>query len=327
MKNKKLLIVFIGLTVFIFNQCKKDTPKTLSVSVTSENVTKNAESFTFSVLSNIDWKAGSNSSWCVLSVSSGSGNGTVTVNISENNTTIQRTAIITLSGSDVNSVTITVNQEAGTTSETVTDFDGNIYHTVQIGNQVWMTENLKVTHYPDGTEIPLVTDDIAWADLADNNTDDAYCRYNNDTNSEYGILYTWAAAMGDNAVSSDANPSGVQGICPAGWHIPSDAEWTELSTYLGGEGVAGGKLKESGTVHWNSPNTGADNSSGFTALPGGLRGFNGGFHDVGLYGYWWSSTENTNLHAWFRRLDSSAPGMVRDYYNKSNGYSVRCIKN
>ncbi len=214
--------------------------------------------------------------------------------------------------------------ESKTTPETVTDYDGNIYQTVQIGNQVWMTENLKVTHYPDGREIPLVTDEIAWANLADNNTDDAYCYYNNDSGSDYGVLYTWAAAMGDNAVSSDANPSGVQGISPAGWHIPSDAEWTELITYLGDE--AGGKLKEAGTIHWNSPNTGADNSSVFTALPGGLRRFNGGFLAAGIEGYWWTSTENSDTQAWFRSLYSSISGVTRDYYNKSNGYSVRCIK-
>ena len=118
---------------------------------------------------------------------------------------------------------------------TLVDYDGNFYQTVQIGNQVWMTENLKVTHYADGTTIPLVTDNTAWGNLDDNNTDKAYCYYNNDANGEgdiYGTLYTWAAAM-NGASSSSANPSGVQGVCPTGWHLPSNAEWTELTDYLG----------------------------------------------------------------------------------------------
>jgi uncharacterized protein (TIGR02145 family) len=113
-------------------------------------------------------------------------------------------------------------------AQTVTDYDGNVYNTITIGNQTWMAENLRVTKYPNGTPIPLATDNIAWANLEDNGTDDAYCYYNNNASGEantYGALYTWAAAMGDNAVSSSSNPSGVQGVCPNGWHLPSDDEW------------------------------------------------------------------------------------------------------
>jgi len=213
---------------------------------------------------------------------------------------------------------------------TVKDIDGNEYKTVKIGNQCWMAENLKVTKYPNGTSIPHVTDYSAWADLADNDTDDAYCYYNNNASGEantYGALYTWAAAMGDNAVSSSSNPSGVQGICPDGWHLPSDAEWTELTDFLGGTSVAGGKMKETGTTHWNSPNEGADNSSGFAALPGGGRGnYDGSFDDLGSYGSFWSATEYDSSIAWSRELYYNYAEVVRDLSNKSYGWSVRCLQ-
>lgn len=137
---------------------------------------------------------------------------------------------------------------------TVTDIDGNVYNTVLIGDQCWMKENLKVTHYPNSDEIPYITDNNAWAALGDNNTDDAYCYYNNNSSSEYGALYTYSAAIADNWQRDNADG---QGICPDGWHLPTDAEWTVLIEYLGGSIVAGGKMKESGTSHWNSPNTGA----------------------------------------------------------------------
>ena len=210
----------------------------------------------------------------------------------------------------------------------VTDIDGNYYDAVVIGNQIWMSENLKVTHYPDGTAIPHITDNTAWGNLGDNNTDDAYCFYSNNSSSDYGALYTWAAAMGDNAVSSNTNPSGVQGVCPDGWHLPSDAEWTELIDYLGGTSVAGGNMKETGTTHWNNPNTGATNEKGFSALPGGYRGYgNGVFYDVGNYGYWWSATESSSgSDAWFRVLDYSYAGASRNINNKAYGFSVRCVR-
>ena len=208
----------------------------------------------------------------------------------------------------------------------VTDYDGNVYSTVKIGNQVWMKENLKTTHYANGTAIPLVTDNTAWANLGDNNTDDAYCYYNNDANSEYGALYTWAAAMNGTG-SSIANPSGVQGVCPAGWHLPSDAEWTELNDYLGGTSVAGGKLKETGTTHWNSPNTGATDESGFSALPGGIRHHNNGsFNSIYQGGACFSTTEVSGTNTWSHELSYSSAEAFRYNINKSYGCSVRCLR-
>jgi len=155
---------------------------------------------------------------------------------------------------------------------TVTDIDGNCYRTVTIGTQVWMAENLKVTHDCNGEAIPNVTDGATWAGL----TAGAYCEYNNDVNNvaTYGRLNNWYA------VADSRN------ISPAGWHVASDAEWQTLSIFLGGDAIAGGKMKETGTTHWYSPNTGATNESGFSALPGGYRASgNGPYENMGYYAH------------------------------------------
>ena len=206
----------------------------------------------------------------------------------------------------------------------VKDYDGNLYGTVKIGDQIWMTENLKVTHYPNGDAIPLVTGNTAWVNLGNNNTDDAYCFYNNNSGTDYGVLYTYAAAIGDNWTRDNkAN----QGVCPDGWHLPSDAEWTVLTNYLGGASVAGGKMKETGTTHWSSPNTGATDESGFTALPGGIRNSNnGGFSSQGYLGYFWSATENGATYTWYRFLFYNNSNVNRNLNYKSHGFSVRCLR-
>ncbi len=218
----------------------------------------------------------------------------------------------------------------------VEDYDGNIYNTINIGDQVWMRENLKATHYSDGTAIPLVEDSATWDNLV--YSDKAYCFYDNDTvkRATYGNLYTWAAAM-NGAPSSDSIPGGIQGVCPTGWHLPSDAEWKELEMYLGmslsdadltdWRGTdEGGKLKETGTEHWISPNTGATNSTGFTALPGGIRRENSEFFDMGGGSDFWSSAESDSDHAWYRLLGYGSSGVNRNSYYKNGGFSVRCVK-
>ncbi len=212
---------------------------------------------------------------------------------------------------------------------TLTDFDGNTYGAVLIGSQVWMAENLKVTHYPDGTEIPHITNDTVWMDLPDNNTDGAYCYYNNNENNEadiYGALYTYAAAIAEDW-THDLNSG--QGICPDGWHLPTQAEWQELIDYLGGSDIAGGKLKEAGTTHWNSSNEGATNESGFTALPSGTRnGYHTGlYNDLGNNCYLWSATESSiNIKAYQLELSNNNQTAALTDYWKSHGLSVRCIK-
>jgi uncharacterized protein (TIGR02145 family) len=195
---------------------------------------------------------------------------------------------------------------------TIKDADGNVYHTVQIGSQTWMLENLKTTKYNDGTSIRLVTDDLEWARLST----DAYCWYDNDSASSidsYGALYNWTA------VNSEK-------LAPVGWHVATDADWTTLTTFLGGESVAGGKLKVKGTGDWQSPNTGATNEVGFAALPGGYRSTDGTFSDIGLSGDWWTASEENDINAWFRGVGNNLASVSRKGLSKVYGLSVRCVK-
>ena len=199
--------------------------------------------------------------------------------------------------------------------EVVFDIDGNMYNTITIGTQTWMTSNLKTTKYRNGDAIsgPTFTN-TAWAAL----TTEAYCWHSDNYatyGTVYGALYNWYAV-------SDA-----KNIAPLGWHVATDAEWTTLTTYLGGESVAGGKLKEAGTSHWLSPNTEATNETGFTALPGGYRfSYDGTFINIGYYGNWWSSTEYGTSSAWGRHMYYNSSNASRNFSSKVNGFSVRCIK-
>lgn len=203
-----------------------------------------------------------------------------------------------------------------TVGATVTDIDGNVYHAITIGTQVWMAENLKTTRYRSGESISNVTDSLAWSKA----TFGAWCNYNNDpaNGTTYGRLYNWAAI------------SDVRNITPAGWHIATQAEWTTLITYLGGESVAAGKLKETGFVHWkSSPTGGATNGSGFTALPGGVRDPSGAFGSIGENGYWWSTTVNsttTPSTVWFWYMSFDNSNAHKDYESTLYGRSVRCVK-
>ena len=194
----------------------------------------------------------------------------------------------------------------------IKDIDGNVYTSVSIGTQVWMVENLKTTKYNDSTAIPLVTDSVAWDSISTS----AYCWYNNDAavyKSIYGALYNWYAVNADK-------------LCPNGWHVPSSDEWTTLTTSLGGDSIAAGKLKETGTTHWATPNTGATNSTGFTALPGGMRGGYGSFYYFGYLGSWWSSSKYSAATAIPRYIEYSDTYVDRDIQMRSAGMSVRCLK-
>ncbi len=198
-------------------------------------------------------------------------------------------------------------------AQTVTDIDGNVYNTVNIGTKVWMGENLRVTKYNDGTDIPLVTNGTTWAYL----TGPGYCWYANDQASNgdtYGALYNWYAV---NTLK----------LCPAGWHMPGEAEWTALTTYTGGLSVAGGKLKEAGTLHWASPNTGATNESGFTALPGGIRLGDGAYSSLGSQGVFWSSDSVSNVLAHARGLTFNSNAAMSSTNGTTQGLSVRCVCN
>ena len=196
---------------------------------------------------------------------------------------------------------------------------------VTICTQTWATKNLDVTTYSDGTPIPQVTDPTAWANL----TTGAWCYYNNDAgnNAIYGKLYNWYAAAGIYDAASLANPALRKNLAPTGWHVPTDAEWTTLTDCLGGLSVAGGKMKETGTAHWLSPNTDATNSSGFTGLPGGYRYYNGTFGAIGGSGFWWSSSELITTYAWNRYLlYYNGYAFNSTNFNERSGFSVRCLK-
>jgi len=197
-------------------------------------------------------------------------------------------------------------------SNTVKDFDGNVYHTVTIGTQTWMVENLKTTKYNDGTAIPLATDESQWPNI--NDAQPCYCWYNFNPVSykDYGALYNWYVVN-------------TGKLAPTGWHVPTDSDWTILIDYLGGEDLAGGKLKEIGTNHWKTPNTGATNETGFTALAGGAHYYDE-FDDVAIYARFWSVTNYNTYYAMFRIL-SYDDSDIRGYEEpKAYGLSVRCIK-
>jgi uncharacterized protein (TIGR02145 family) len=195
----------------------------------------------------------------------------------------------------------------------VTDIEGNFYKTLQIGSQTWMAENLKTTRYNDGTQIPYVTDNSTWIKLES----PAYCWYNNlaENKTLIGALYNWYAV---NTVK----------LCPAGWHVPNDSEWSVLTDYLGGLLVAGAKLKEAGFTHWEEPNAGATNSSGFTAMPAGQRrGIQGTYTGLGLYDAWWTSSEYNIYKSWYRSVGTINTEVRRaSGALKQTGTSIRCVK-
>ena len=206
---------------------------------------------------------------------------------------------------------------------TVADIDGNVYRTIKIGDQCWMAENLKVTHYRNGALISNVADSAQWR----NTTSEAYCNYGNSENNTntYGLLYNWYAVI-DN-----------RSIAPTGWHVPSDEEWKELEMYLGMSRAAadtigprgtdeGGKMKETGTAHWNSPNSGATDEIHLSVLPGGFRYNVGKFFGMGDFAYFWSFTENMHNTAWSRYILYNGSSVYRYDSSKQHGLSVRCVK-
>lgn len=199
----------------------------------------------------------------------------------------------------------------------LTDQEGNIYKTVIIGPQEWMAENLRTVKYNDGELIPNVTDDNTWVTL----TTGAYCNYDNNSKNVkvYGRLYNWFA------VNS-------AGLCPVGWHVPTHDEWNTLhdsNNLLFGMGeTEGGVLKETGFAHWLSPNSGATNKSGFTALPGGCRNTGGEYWGFGQWGFWWTSSVYIPdpSESYWRSMGNRIEYVGKDHGSKICGYSVRCIK-
>jgi hypothetical protein len=203
----------------------------------------------------------------------------------------------------------------GVLATALVDIDGNNYPVVKIGNQIWMAENLRVSRYRNGVSIPIVNDNTAWSGLMTGGRS-WYGKDSTTYEYPYGNLYNWYAVT-DN-----------RGLCPNGWHAPTDAEWTILTTYLGGASVAGVKMKSIGTVYWNSPNTDATNESGFSVLPGGYREADGSFYNIKNNAFFWSATEVDSNFAWRRYLSKNDGNVSRSIsgINKSFGASVRCLR-
>jgi uncharacterized protein (TIGR02145 family) len=200
----------------------------------------------------------------------------------------------------------------GCKTNSVTDIEGNKYETVTIGTQVWMAENLRTTKYNDGTEIPNITENDTWNKM----TTPAFSWYNNEpaeNKKTYGALYNWYAVN-------------TSKLCPNGWHVPADSDWMKMTSYLEDIKVEGNKLKEKGTAHWKSPNTGATNETGFTALPGGYRSIDGIFNYIGVSGYWWSATEYNSLSVLFYNIRYKSGFIYKSNSEKYCGFSVRCIR-
>jgi uncharacterized protein (TIGR02145 family) len=199
----------------------------------------------------------------------------------------------------------------------VADIEGNTYNTIQIGDQIWMAENLRVSKFRNNSNITEFADALQWSGIYDNKSQTAaWCYYQNDpaTNKAYGKLYNWYAVVN------------INGICPNGWHVPSDQEWTKLTDFLGGESVAAGKMKTVGTVYWNSPNQDATNSSGFSALPGGLRYYFSSFDFISDFGTFWAATQDDAGRSWARYLSYEFANVFRTSSIKENAFSVRCVK-
>lgn len=195
------------------------------------------------------------------------------------------------------------------------DVDGNSYKTILIGGQVWMAENLRTTKYRNGDNIPNITSNSEWVALSSG----AYSNYENETDLDElatnGSLYNWFA------VSDSRN------LAPEGWHVATTEEWAAMADYLGGSPISGGKSKEAGNTHWTNPNTGATNSSGFTALPSGRREYtDGGFINSGFNGFWWTSSAYNPDYSWYYQLNYDSENIIAANFHKQYGFSVRCVK-
>lgn len=252
------------------------------------------------------------------------------IGLSPNTTYFIRAFATNINGTAYGNTVSFTTQQDGSIGSFTDPRDGNIYSTVNIGNQVWMAENLKYLPYLTGPDYsPSESLNYYVYDYYGNTIEEAKATTNY---NDYGVLYNWTAAMAG-FTSSETNPSGIQGACPDGWHLPSDSEWIQLVDYLGGPRKAGEKMKDKSEIYWYS--TGSDygaigtNESGFTALPGGYRAssISLSFERRRQKGFWWSSTEWNNTNVIAHHLDYKYAQIQRDYYSKSDGYSIRCVKN
>jgi uncharacterized protein (TIGR02145 family) len=334
--RRTLLFVMIFMILIVLSGCKNpteitiDTPKVTTADVSTITFTSaqcggivTSEGGASVTARGVCWSTNQTPSVSDNKTTDSTGTGNFTSNITgliPNSTYFIRAYATNSEGTGYGSI-----KSFTTVATTMTDIEGNVYQVVIIGNQIWMAENLKVTRYRNGDVIPNVTNNSEWGNL----TTGAYCNYDNNTShvATYGRLYNWYT------VDDSRN------IAPEGWHIPSDEEWKDLEMYLGmsqseadTEGARGtdegGKLKEAGTTHWVSPNTGATNESGFTALPHGHRTYHGEFFYMGLNATFWTSDESNSNHApWYRNLNNNFSGIYRGTWGfKESGLSIRCLR-
>jgi uncharacterized protein (TIGR02145 family) len=314
-----------SITYTINNPANLATINTLPIGNITSNTASSGGNITNNGGTNVTqrgvvWSTNTNPTTANSSTSNGSGTGSFTSNLiglTASTTYYVRAYAINSAGTSYgNQVSFTTNAGGGgivTNPGAGVTFDGYTYASIVLGNgQEWMAENLRTTTYRNGDPIPNVTDPNQWSALTIGAW--AHCDNNSQYENPYGKLYNWYA-VGD-----------PRNVCPTGWHVPTDAEYTLLTDYLGGEPVAGGKMKSTGTQYWQSPNTDATNESGFSGLPGGIR-LNGGIFDsIGNYGCWWSSTESNTSSAWLRYLDYTIGYVPRYNSDKKAGFSVRCLR-
>ena len=349
MKNKTFylsqLLIIIGICLLLGNSCKKhnDIPTKTEIpilttddaSIVLQTTAICGGNITYEGSSTVStrgicWSTSQNPTISNNKTIEGSGKGTFTSNLSNLTpvTTYYARAYATNSfGTNYGNQVVfkTTSTTPDGTIGSVTDIDGNVYSTVYIAGMEWMSENLKVTKYNNGTNIPYIADYSTWSNL----TSTAFCWYNaspyyldsiNYVNT-YGFLYN--GYFVDDLVNLNKD------ICPIGWHVPTDAEWTTLTTYLGGSNIAGKKLKEAGVSHWLNNTLLTTNETNFTALPAGYRTWDiGVFCDVGNYGEWWSSTESIydSSRVYNIEMKGSLNNVHRDNCRKKDGFSIRCVK-
>lgn len=314
----------MGLLLFLTNNCKKEKDQgqppvlvTSNVSFITPSTAKSGGNITSDGGATITsrgvcWSTAQNPTTADIKTTDGSGAGTFTSAI----TGLTATTIYYVKAYATNSIATSYGDEFlfKTFTGIVSDVDGNVYNSITIGTQTWMAENLKTTKYSNGDIIGTTTP--ATKDITGESAPKYQWAYDGNVSNvaTYGRLYSWYAV------------TDIKNVCPTGWHIPTDAEWTILLTYLGGESVAGSKLKETGISHFTTSNTGATNESGFTALPGGMHLDTGPFAMKGEDGGWWSSTEQSAATAYERWVTNKSGDCFKGGYTKSVGIGVRCLK-
>lgn len=328
------LLLITGAFLLLASSCRKDDgiPELNTTAVT--DITRTSAACGGIIISDggdeittrgICWSTEPNPTISDRKMSNGTGEGSFTSNIvtlSSNKTYFMRAYATNSNGTGYGECMVFTTQHDSSAGSFTDHRDGAVYQTVKIGDQVWMAENLK--YLPKVVGFSVASQTTPFYYVHGYKGLDVKAAKSTANYRTYGVLYNWPAAMAGSA-SDSSNPSGVQGVCPAGWHLPSNAEWTQLVNHLYGEFIAGGKLKAKPL--WNNPNYLATNETGFAAFPGGGRGLNGVVSMIGHFGYWWSATELDTNEAWAQLLFHEYAATLQTNLNKESAFSVRCVRN